>query len=235
MRYYRDLPLQRKISTIVAVGMAAVTLLTLLYFFIFDIGNLKRDLGEEIRVLARITAARSAAAVAFGDGINAAENLRTLELRSAIQHACIYDQSQQLFASYRRPHSPFEPCDANAKPNMAPSLQQLKDRIEVIEPIARKNQQLGFVQITADLSSIAERKHNWLFTCALVIVFAPFITYLMTLRLKSSVVKPILDLADVMDQVRSSNNLSLRAQVLGRDEVGSLGESFNEMLRIIET
>lgn len=235
MRYYRDLPLQRKISTIVAVGMAAVTLLTLLYFFIFDIGNLKRDLGEEIRVLARITAARSAAAVAFGDGINAAENLRTLELRSAIQHACIYDQSQQLFASYRRPHSPFEPCDANAKPNMAPSLQQLKDRIEVIEPIARKNQQLGFVQITADLSSIAERKHNWLFTCALVIVFAPFITYLMTLRLKSSVVKPILDLADVMDQVRSSNNLSLRAHVLGRDEVGSLGESFNEMLRIIET
>ena len=81
----------------------------------------------------------------------------------------------------------------------------------MIEPIARKNQQLGFVQITADLSSIAERKHNWLFTCALVIVFAPFITYLMTLRLKSSVVKPILDLADVMDQVRSSNNLSLRA------------------------
>jgi signal transduction histidine kinase len=57
----------------------------------------------------------------------------------------------------------------------------------------------------------------------------------MTLRLKSSVVKPILDLADVMDQVRSSNNLSLRARVLGQDEVGSLGESFNEMLRIIET
>lgn len=235
MRYYRDLPLQRKISTIVAVGMAAVTVLTVLYFFVFDIGNLKRDLGEEIRVLARITAARSAAAVAFGDGINAAENLKTLELRSSIQHACIYDQSQQLFASYRRPHSPFEPCPASAAPQIAASLAQLSDRIEVIEPIARKNQQLGFVIITADLSSIAERKHNWLLTSALVIVFAPFITYLMTLRLKSSVVKPILDLADVMDQVRSSNNLSLRARVLGQDEVGSLGESFNEMLRIIET
>ncbi|HMW49065.1 MAG TPA: ATP-binding protein, partial [Cellvibrionaceae bacterium] len=235
MRYYRDLPLQRKISTIVAVGMTAVTLLTLLYFFAFDIGNLKRDLGEEIRVLARITAARSAAAVAFGDGINAAENLKTLELRSSIQHACIFDQNQQLFASYRRPNSPFEPCAASFNGAFSPSLAQLKDRIEVAEPIARKNQQLGIVLITADLSSIAERKHNWLLTCALVMVFAPFITYLMTLRLKSSVVKPILDLADVMDLVRSSNNLSLRAQVLGRDEVGSLGESFNEMLRIIET
>lgn len=235
MRYYRDLPIQRKISTIVALGMAAVTVLTVLYFFVFDIGNLKRDLGEEIRVLARITAARSAAAVAFGDGINAAENLKTLELRSAIQHACIFDQNQQLFASYRRPHSPFEPCAPSASPHINASLAQLKDRIEVIEPIARKNQQLGFVQITADLSSIAERKRNWLFTSALVIVFAPFITYLMTLRLKSSVVKPILDLADLMDQVRGSNNLSLRAQVRGRDEVGSLGDSFNEMLRIIET
>jgi len=235
MRYYRDLPLQRKISTIVAVGMAAVTVLTVLYFFIFDIGNLKRDLGEELRVLARITAARSAAAVAFGDGINAAENLKTLELRSSIQHACIYDQAQQLFASYRRAGSAIEPCAASFNPQLTPPQLHLKDRMAVSEPIYRKNQNLGYVLITADLSSIAERKRTWVLTSALVIVFAPIIAYLMTLRLKRSVVQPILDLAGVMDQVRSSNNLGLRAQVLGRDEVGSLGESFNEMLRIIET
>lgn len=195
MRYYRDLPLQRKISTIVAVGMAAVTVLTVLYFFIFDIGNLKRDLGEELRVLARITAARSAAAVAFGDGINAAENLKTLELRSSIQHACIYDQAQQLFASYRRAGSAIEPCAASFNPQLTPPQLHLKDRMAVSEPIYRKNQNLGYVLITADLSSIAERKRTWVLTSALVIVFAPIIAYLMTLRLKRSVVQPILDLA----------------------------------------
>ena len=235
MRYYRDLPIQRKISTIVMVGMAAITLLTVLYFFVFDIGNLKRDLGEEIRVLARITAARSAAAVAFGDSATAAENLKTLELRSAIQDACIYDQAHQLFASFRRQGSPFAPCAEHFDPQINPLQAQLVDRMVVAEPILRKTQHLGYVHITTDLSSIAERKRNWLLTSALVILLAPFITYLMTLRLKRSVVQPILDLAGVMDEVRSSNNLSLRAQVRGRDEVGSLGDSFNEMLGIIET
>ncbi|HEY6527457.1 MAG TPA: ATP-binding protein [Cellvibrionaceae bacterium] len=235
MRYYRDLPIQRKISSIVALGMASVTVLTVLYFFIFDIENLKRDLGEEIRVLARITAARSAAAVAFGDATNATENLKTLELRSSIQNACIYDQGHQLFAQYRRAQSHFEPCATSFDPQLNPSHVEMHDRIELAESIVRKNQHLGYVQVTADLSTIVERKRAWILTSALVILLAPFITYLMTLRLKRSVVDPILDLAGVMDEVRSSNNLGLRAQVLGQDEVGSLGESFNEMLGIIET
>ncbi|MEY4589073.1 MAG: hypothetical protein RL497_1149 [Pseudomonadota bacterium] len=235
MRLYRDLPIQAKISSIVALGMASVTLLTVVYFFIFDIENVKRDLGEELRVLARITSARSAAAVAFGDIANANENLKTLELRSSIQHACIYDQSHQLFANFRRTDSPFESCATTFDPQQSAAKGAQKDRIEVAEPIYRKTQHLGYVHITSDLSTITERKRAWLLTSALVILFAPFITYLMTLRLKRSVVQPILDLATVMDDVRSSNNLGLRAQVSGRDEVGSLGESFNEMLHIIET
>ena len=110
MRYYRDLPLQRKISTIVAVGMAAVTLLTLLYFFIFDIGNLKRDLGEEIRVLARITAARSAAAVAFGDGINAAENLRTLNCAVPFNTPAFTIKASNCLPATAAPTAPLNPA-----------------------------------------------------------------------------------------------------------------------------
>lgn len=212
-----------------------MTTLTVLYFFIFDIENLKRDLGEEIRVLARITAVRSAAAVAFGDAANATENLKALEMRSSIQTACIYDQTHQLFAGYQRTDSQFGACASTFNPQFTAIETQLKDRIELAEAINRKNQNLGYVVITADLSSIAERKRTWILTSALVILLAPFITYLMTLRLKYSVVQPILDLETVMDRVRNSNNLSLRAQVRGRDEVGNLGESFNEMLHIIET
>lgn len=235
MLNYRDLPIQRKISWIVAAGMAAVSILIVTYLFLFDLNNLRRDLAEEIRVLARITAARSAAAVAFGDVNNASENLETLELRSIVQNACIYGQTQQLFAQFQRKLSPFEPCAASFNPQGNLSILNKNDRIEVAEPIYRKNQHLGYVLVSADLSSISERKQAWVYTILFVVFVAPFITYMMTRRLRRSVVLPILNLGDVMDCVRSSNNLGLRAEVLGRDEVGRLGESFNEMLQIIET
>lgn len=234
MLNYHDLPIQRKISWIVAAGMAAVSVLIVTYLFLFDLNNLRRDLAEEIRVLARITAARSAAAVAFGDANNASENLKTLELRSIVQNACIYGQTQQLFAQFHREPSPFEPCASSFNPQQSLGALGRSDRIEVAEPIYRKNQHLGYVLVSADLSSISERKQAWVYTIVFVIFAAPFITYMMSRRLKHSVVQPILNLAGVMDSVRSSNNLSLRADVLGQDEVGRLGDSFNDMLQIIE-
>lgn len=234
MLNYHDLPIQRKISWIVAAGMAAVSVLIVTYLFLFDLNNLRRDLAEEIRVLARITAARSAAAVAFGDANNASENLKTLELRSIVQNACIYGQTQQLFTQFHREASPFEPCASSFNPQQSLGALGRNDRIEVAEPIYRKNQHLGYVLVSADLSSISERKQAWVYTILFVIFVAPIITYMMSRRLKHSVVQPILNLAGVMDSVRSSNNLSLRADVLGQDEVGRLGDSFNDMLQIIE-
>lgn len=231
---YRDLPIQRKISIIIVIGMASAMIVTVANFISFDRENVKRDLGEEMRVLARITAARSAAAVAFGDRSNALENLTTLALRSTVQHACIYDERQQLFARFQRKESPFEPC-----PEI---LDYREDRLrsgnphllEVVEPIFRKGLRLGYVLVASDLSPIAERTRKWIVTSLFVTLAALGVAFLMTRRLQRSVVQPIINLADVMDDVRRSNNLGLRARAHGQDEVGRLVDSFNDMLQIVE-
>jgi len=230
---YRDLPIQRKISIIIVIGMASAMIVTVANFISFDRENVKRDLGEEMRVLARITAVRSAAAVAFGDRQNARENLSALALRSTIQHACIYDEQQRLFAFFQRLE--------NAQPVCPPLLDvadgQQKDSgqlLEVVEPIFRKGLRLGYVVVASDLSPIAERTRKWIVTSVFVTMAALLVAFLMTRRLQRSVVQPIIDLAQIMDRVRGSNNLSLRASTQGQDEVGSLVESFNDMLQIIE-
>lgn len=231
---YRDLPIQRKISLIIVIGMASAMIVTVANFISFDRTNVKRDLGEEMRVLARITAARSAAAVAFGDRANALENLSTLSLRSTVQHACIYDEQQQLFARFQRKDSPYGSCAEVLDYLNGPNQTNTKYLLEVVEPIFRKGQRLGYVLVASDLSPIAERTRKWIITSFFVTLVALLVAFLMTRRLQRSVVRPITDLANVMDSVKKSNDLGLRAEAPGRDETGRLVDSFNEMLEIIE-
>lgn len=231
---YRDLPIQRKISIIIVIGMLSAIVVTVANFISFDRDNVRRDLSEEMRVLARITAARSAVAVAFGDRTNALENLTTLALRSTIQHACIYDQHQQLFAQFQRKNSRFAGCSTFLDVNERIHSSSNSKLLEVVEPMFRRGKRLGYVLVASDLSPIAERTRKWIVTSLFVTLGALMVAYLMTRRLQRAVVQPIMDLSEVMDRVRSSNNLSLRATAKGRDEVGLLVDSFNEMLQIVE-
>lgn len=231
---YRDLPIQRKITIIVMVGMISAMVVTVGNFISFDRDNVRKDLIEEMRVLARITAARSAVAVAFGDRSNAQENLRTLSLRSTVQHACIYDQKETLFAQYQRIKSPFGGCPARLNYARAHIDSANPKLLDVVEPIFRKGSRLGYVLVSSDLSPINERTKKWITTSSFVTIVALLFAFLMTRRMQHSVVNPIRDLATLMDKVRSTNDLSLRAKVQNRDEVGHLVESFNEMLEILE-
>lgn len=206
---------------------------TVTNFISFDRANVRQDLMEEMRVLARITAARSAAAVAFGDQANAHENLSALALRSTIQHACIYDENHQRFANFQRQGSLYDNCpdELGITKGEVPESNGL---LIAMEPISRRGKQLGYVLVASDLSPIAERTRRWVVTSAFVTLAALLVAFIMTRRLQMGVVRPILHLANVMDQVKQKNDLSLRAQGYGNDEVGRLVDSFNDMLNIVE-
>ena len=218
---YRDLPIQHKITLIIVLGMACAMFVTVVNFISFDRKNVMRDLNEEMRVLARITAARSAVAVAFGDRSNALENLSTLSIRSTVQFACIYNQDQQLFAHFERKNSRYGKCPGNINVFEAAIAGKERDNLLIIvEPILKKSKNLGFVLVASDLSRIAERTRKWIVTSTLVTFSALLVAYLMTMRLQRAIVKPIRNLASVMDEVKRINDLSLRAIPHGQDEVG---------------
>ncbi len=232
-RFY-DLPIQHKITLTIIVGMASAMLVTVANFIAFDRENVRRDLTEEMRVLARITAVRSAVAVAFGDRGNALENLSALSLRSTVQHACIYDAGNELFANFHRERSTFHSCPASLSADAVDETQIQGKLMVVVEPIQRKGKKLGHVLIASDLSPISARTRKWIYTSFLVTLGALAVAFLMTRRMQNAVVKPIVNLASLMDRVKQSNDLSLRADVDYQDEVGQLVDSFNNMLRILQ-
>ena len=231
---FHDLPIQRKITLIIILGMASAMLVTVTNFIIFDRENVTKDLSEEMRVLGRITAVRSAAAVAFGDRANAMENLTVLGIRTSVQHACIYDEQQQVFVNYHRKDSVFNSCPASISSASLGTTHISDNLLVVVEPIVRKGKNLGYVLIASDLSPVTLRTKKWIYTSILVTIGALLVAFLMTRRMQNAVVNPIISLATLMDRVKQSNDLSLRATVQNRDEVGQLVGSFNNMLRILQ-
>ncbi|MGM9630463.1 sensor histidine kinase [Butyricicoccus sp.] len=80
--------------------------------------------------------------------------------------------------------------------------------------------------ITADLRSV----RNWIFLVALFLNVLLSIPLLLTVR---GIMHPVAELKKSMDRVKEGD-LSVRAKVYHRDEIGSLSENFNDMIQQIE-
>lgn len=230
-RRYRDLPIQRKISLVIIMGIVSALVVAVINFVSLDRMGHKTAMVEELRVLARITAARSTAAIAFGDQNNAHENLATLGLRSSIQQACIYRLDNTLFASYVAASKIFGDCPAVLPDRTA--RYEFGQGLLLVEPVLRKNKIMGTITLVSDLTSLRARVNQWLITGVIVVVMALLIAFMLTRRMQAAIVSPIVNLAAIMDDVKRTNDLTLRAERQSRDEVGGLVESFNDLLDIL--
>lgn len=230
MLRFIDLPIRRKIVIIILAGMGVSMSVALTNFILFDRLSTKNRLVEEMTILARITAARSGAALAFGDHRKAEENLAQLHIRQSIQVACIYARDGALFAAYER-----NPENGLRCSRQLPDLDTpMADHLVVGDVVSNKSGRLGEILVISDLSEVNARVVNWLLLSVLMAAIAVSVALLMTRRMQKSIVNPIQRITEVMDEVRETNNLALRAYPAGRDELGDLVDAFNEMLAIIE-
>jgi len=146
----------------------------------------------------------------------------------------MYDKNQQLFANFHRKNSPFNSCPASLSAAQLSQTQINDQLLAVVEPITRKKKTLGHVLVASDLSPIQKRTQKWISTSVVVTFCALLVAFLMTQRMQKSVVDPIIHLSSVMNRVKQSNDLSLRARNQNQDEVGRLVDSFNNMLHILQ-
>ena len=90
------------------------------------------------------------------------------------------------------------------------------------------------IAIISDLSEFHSKLRKYIRLSALVLLISVGISYLISLRLLRMVSDPILQLAAVAGRVTALEDYSLRATAQGKDEVGKLVGSFNQMLQGIQ-
>lgn len=225
-----DLPIRRKLLAMALVITAIVLLASCVILVAFDLVSLRRELTREFGTLGEVIAANSSAALAFEAREEANELLRTLAAERSVALAALYDEQGQLFAVYGNKDT----AAARIQVSSAPSQMFSQSRLITSRPVVENGKLLGVLVLHTDLRWWRERL--WLYlTVALGVVALAFLAATgFSTFLRKSITQSVDELARVARAVSTEGNFSVRATRFGRDELGALTDTFNQMLAQIQ-
>ena len=229
MPSFGDLSIRLKLLVIIIIPSIAALLLACTALVAYDRHTYREDLVHKLLVLADMTEDNSVAALEFADPKAAEKTLAALHAEPHIVSAHIYNAAGQVFASYHRDGRPAPPAPLPTQPYVFTG-----DHLILLDPIVFEGEQLGSVLLEADLLEMDTRLERYLGMVVLLVGSTTLLILVLAAALQRVISRPILALAQTARQVSQRPDYSLRVQVAGQDELGSLFASFNEMLEQIQ-
>lgn len=224
------LSIRRKLTIIMLAIAVVVSVLLTAVFLTSEYLTFRRTTADQLAAVGKLVAANSTAALAFNNRDDAESILGALKADRAIVAAVLYDRQGQPFAVY----------PTNLAANQYPShpgediFRFGGGHVSGFQPVI-ETRRVGTLFLDLDMSGTV-RAWIWaasrraLGVTAVVLVIA----YLVSRMLQREISDPILELAGIARRVSERRDYSERAAVRGRDEVGHLATSFNEMLDEIQ-
>ena len=189
----------------------------------------RRAITMHIERLADVIGSNCSAALAFQDDEAAADELQALSSDPRILSACLYDQVRRPIGGYQCTGGAMAPSDAvSRRPVIRAGV------IDVWRPIYLEEELIGIVNVRASLKMIEDRLREYSGIVVGLVALAMMTSLILTLRLQKLVSDPILKLARLARRVSTDRDYSLRAEKTEEDEIGSLVDSFNDMLAQIQ-
>src|SRR5215469_7571694 len=232
------MPIRRKLTAIIMIASTVALLLVSAGFVAYELAIFRQSMKNDLLTLAQITGDQSTAALAFQDQATAQEIIRHLKYKNHIVAAGLYDPSGKIFSSYIRTNSAGVQAGGDVPPRAETNLK--KPDIERFEPNrlivfhAFKNpadgQVAGTIYLESDLDELHQRAMRYAGIIILFMAASFVITLFLSWLLQRVITRPIFDLAETARAVTAEKNYSVRVAKYGRDELGQLVDSFNEML-----
>ena len=213
-----------------AISTTTLLLVSLL-FTLFQAGEIRRNMVEELTTLANVIGNNTQASLAFNDPVDAKQILADLKTNAAITNAVIYKVNGELFATYTQlnPEKITFPIAPEENHYEFKGKQLLLSQI-----IEDRNGKLGSIYLESSLDELyAQIKQNIQVTIAIVLI-ALIICYFMTSRLQRLISKPIHDLSEATRTIRESQDYTVRVDRNDYTEIRQLCDNFNSMLEQIQ-
>lgn len=226
----RNIPIQRKVMTVILMTSAAVLLLTCATFFAYEFQTFRQTTVRQLSVLGKIIAANSTAALAFDSREDAIEILAALRAERHITAAILYNKEGKIFAIYPENFS----GDTSRIDTELKNYRFIDSHLEGFEPIIQGNLRLGTLYLKSDLKAMDERFRLYGIIVIMVIGISSLLAYFLSKFLQKSISRPILGLAETAKAISVRQDYSVRATKYGNDEIGSLTDALNHMLMRIE-
>uniref|UniRef100_UPI002FDF470F response regulator n=1 Tax=Noviherbaspirillum sp. TaxID=1926288 RepID=UPI002FDF470F len=218
--------ISRKFMLAVLATTSAALLVAGAAMLAFDIREYQSTWVNDLTTQSDILAQVSLPALEFNDPEVANENLDQLKVRDRIFAAAIYRPDGTLFATYSKD---------TASPFRFPVMPQTgghavdASKIEVFTRIARNNETLGMVYLSAEYPLLTQVK-RYLTILAAVMAASLLIAILVSSWLQAAITRPVVALTDAVNQVIRRRDFSMRVTKSTEDEIGILVDAFNGML-----
>ena len=230
----RDISIKWKLNHIVMLTTTAALVLAFAAFMTYDAITARQKLGRDLFMMAEIVANNSTAGLSFRDPQYANEALAVFKTNPHVLHAEIYDGAGKLFATYSGPGRAAVPRQEQ-EPSVASSRVSFQaNRLVVAMPITLEKEILGYISVESDLEELSLRFTTELQTATAFFLGSLLVAFLISSQLQRLISKPMLSLTEVAKRISVDKDFSIRAVRLGKDEIGLLIDSFNEMLSEIE-
>ena len=231
MEPFKNSSMQRKLTFVIVLTSLVGLSLACLSFDVYERTSYRGAMTDELSALAGTLGANTAASLTFNDRKSATDILQALRAERHIVASCLYDSNGKVFAEYRRD---------GTLPGFAMPVRREdgarfgKDSLTLYRSVFLAGEKTGTIAIISDLGALKAKIRQYTGISVVVILFSVLATYLVSTRLLRLITEPILHLAQIAGRVTAKEDYGLRALPRGKDEVGALIGSFNQMLERIQ-
>jgi signal transduction histidine kinase len=225
------------IKSLIVWGVMGITSLSLILTSSVTLYNqietYRLELLEDVRMFSEIVSHGTVNELKNDDGFTAENELRRISASELIENVHIYtigeDQTLVFFASYNKsgiaPVRPkFDEIQTLNKPKIVAST------VEIIRPIEEDGTLLGYVYLRASTEIMEGLIARSIAITLGILLISLILCLLLTLKLQSTITKPIQALIKLVQRVSRQKDFSRRAENYGIKELDILGNAFNSML-----
>ncbi len=192
-------------------------------------------LSNEANALAEITTLAITPALIFDNPVDAQLTLETLKAHKNIVYAAVIKPDQQQpFAYYQRAGDWKKPKTQLILSDHCKGYEFSIDFLTVCKPLIQDDVIWGKMVLIISLHDIYQRLGRDLAFAILGLLMASFLIFIFMERFAKKLSDPILELLAISEDVRQSGKYDKRATIQSSDEIGRLGQAFNNMLDKIQ-
>jgi len=220
-----------KLSLLVAAAVCASSLLACTAFMIDSDATMRSNRVHELASLAKVIGSGSTAALAADDASAAEEIVASLSQNPDIVFAVLYDRQGGVLATHgNTDHQDFR----SQPPGKSGHRFTDEGRLSVYHLVEQNDEPVGAIYIHSNMADLHSRLSGHLQLLAIVTAISLVVATVLARYLQHRISQPILELAETAQRITAEQDLSIRIEKDGDDELGVLYDSFGRMLDEIQ-
>ncbi len=238
MKNFKDLNIKTKLISILLMMTTLASFFCISIFAYYDIRMIRKTAARNQMVLAGTISKNIAASLVFKDPDSAHEILSSLKEEHQIDFALLYDTDGNIFSTYKRDDNVITHIPDMETEGTLFSFYNPKDftwlDFHIMKNISLDGEVVGKIFIHGCLEELKENIINYALLVGILLFLSLAISFVIALQLQKIISGPILSLAKNAKTISDEGDYSIRVHYDGKDEMGTLFNSFNGMLSQIE-